>query len=155
MAVPQTPPRKTPSATPRPTVTIAAVPKVLTPHEKRAEGVTGWAQLGAAMMYQVPALRPDAAVIAHYGPAFAEEAANVADEDQRAAALLDKIAGMGPYAALVSILMQAGMQIAVNHGWMRAGAMGTLPPDQFVDAVTATPEEEDHDNSVTPGSKTT
>jgi hypothetical protein len=116
-------------------VVIAPTPPQ-TPHEKRAEGLSGWAQLGAAILFQVPALRPDAAVVAHYGPAFAEEAANLADEDERAAALLDKISGMGPYAALVSILAQAGMQVAVNHGFMRPGFMGTLPPEEFVTVVT-------------------
>lgn len=141
---PQTPPKKTPTtpAAPLRGVKPAPIPPKQTPHEHRRDGLTGWLQLGSGLLYQVPPLRNDALVIAHFGPSFAEEAANLADDDERAARLLDKIADMGPYAALVMIALSAGMQIAANHGFVKPGVLGTMAPDDFANAVMG----EDDDN---------
>lgn len=149
MAAPATPPRKT-AGTPLRTVVDPPpkpAPKVetKTPRQRRQEGLTELFQFGAALAMPFPAFRPDAAVIVQYGPALAEEAAAIADEDSRAAALLDRITTMGPYGKLLGITVQMGLQIAANHGLIKPGFMGTLPPRDFVTAVigeeVASPDE--------------
>lgn len=145
---PQAPPKKTPgpstNGAPLRGVKPAPVPAKLTPHEHRRDGLTGWLQLGSSLLYQASPFRNDALVIAHFGPPFAEEAANLADDDERVARLLDKIADMGPYAALVMIAVSAGMQIGANHGLVKPGVLGTMAPDDFAAAVLG---EGDDDSS--------
>lgn len=150
MANPQTVPKKTaPTSTTGPRVVSAPRMPDKTARERREEGLAGWLQLGATLAFNVPRLRPDAAVIAYYGPGMAEEAAAIAEEDARAAALLDKIASMGPYSRLVTLVVAAGMQIAANHGLVKPGVMGTMKPDEFIDAVTRTDEGGDEDDKPT------
>ena len=104
-------------------------------NERRAQGVRGWAQLAAGILYMVPPLRADAAAVVLHTPAIATEAANVADEDERAAALLDRIASVGPYGALITAVAGLAVQLAVNHGLLKPGVMGSHDPDALMSAM--------------------
>jgi len=116
--------------------TPQAKPDSRTPREKRVDGILGYAQVIAGVLFQAPPLRPDAAAIAYYAGPIANEAADIAENDERAARLLDKIAETGPYGALVMALGSLALQVAANHKLVSPGTFGTFPPDEIVKLVT-------------------
>lgn len=139
MPIPTSPPKKAPQS-PLKSVPVSpgANPLKKTPNDakqRRAEGVLGMVQLTAGVLFQVPAFRPDAAALALHGGNLANEAAELAEHDERAAALLDKITTMGPYGGLISAIAAIGFQIAANHNLIRPGMLGTMEPNKLVDHV--------------------
>ncbi len=86
-----------------------------------ATAISGLFQLGAAGIamagraLKMPALMADAAAVAvHQGP-VALALGDMAMDNAAFAAVLDKVAVAGPYAALITALIPMGLQILVNH----------------------------------------
>lgn len=139
-----------PAGTARPTVKVAPKLPDLTPRERREQGVAGILQFIAAPLLLVPRLRPDACVVAYYGEAVGKEVADIADNDPRLARLVDKVASLGPYAGLATLVMAMGFQMAANHGLVQPGIMGSLPPEKFV-ALVLEEEVNSDDESASAG----
>jgi len=103
----------------------------------RAAGVQGLAQLGSALVLMAgkatgnAAYLADAATIANNAPAIADACVQVAKNDARFAAALDKVCSSGPYAALVGVGVSVGIQCLRNH---RPGLAlpGTVHPDELL-----------------------
>jgi hypothetical protein len=100
-----------------------ATPKVTA---EREEAV---AQLG--MFAQVPLIATkqlaDAATIGIHWPKVSHELAVLAETQEPIANIIDPLMKVGPYAALIATLLPMAMQIAVNHGRLKPGSMGTVP----------------------------
>lgn len=75
----------------------------------------------------------DAVVLSSNADPLADAIADAADQDARIAALIDKVASAGPYAALVTVTIGIGLQVARNHG---APIPGTHAPEDIVKAAT-------------------
>jgi|SRR6185312_2988547 len=140
---PAPPPRnqaKKTAATPSKTVT-----KVQTPEEAaaarikyRTEGAVGLGQIGV-FITGIFGWKADAGTIAMYAPQMGTEAAKLAETNEKLGAQMDRMAEMGPYAALLAIGVQFGAQIAVNHGWLKADKFGAgstiMDPEQIIAEV--------------------
>lgn len=107
-------------------------------HAERVQAVQGLVQLGAAgcllVSQRVPnpvPLQADSAVLAGSSEALAEAVANTADQDERFAAMVDRLAVAGPYGALITGTFAIGMQVARNHG---VNLPGTQDPADIVAA---------------------
>lgn len=104
---------------------------------QRAAGVQGFAQLGAGLVLMAGratgnvAYAADAATIAGAAPAIADACVQVAKNDARFAAALDKVCSSGPYAALISVGVSVGMQCMRNHKPALA-LPGTVHPDELL-----------------------
>lgn len=100
--------------------------KKLSVKEARESAVVGLGQLA-----QVPLLATkqyaDAGAVGLYWPAIAHEVAELADTQEAIANLIDPLMKVGPYTALVAAVLPFFMQIAVNHGRVAPGSMGTVP----------------------------
>jgi hypothetical protein len=98
----------------RPTITV------LTDGE-RANGVKGLAQVGAGITLLFAkatgkdAFKADAVTIASSAGEIADACVQTAKADPKFAAALDKVCAAGPYAALISVMVGVGSQIARNH----------------------------------------
>ena len=91
---------------------------------------------------RVPALMADAVAIEQHLPPIAEELGKLADSRPEVAAMLDRLTAAGPYAALLGALVPLGLQLAANHGLLRPGMFGTVPPDALIaQMVPPTPEQ--------------
>lgn len=119
---------RAPSApSPRRTPTTRA-PKV----KDYRSGIEGIGQLAAgALFFVAPA---DAAAVGFHTPPIAAALNDLAQQDPRVAAVLDRILAVGPYGALLAAVMPLVLQILTNHGKVPAGMLGTLEPDQLVGA---------------------
>jgi hypothetical protein len=92
---------------------------------QRANGVKGLAQIGAGITLLLgkatkdraksDAFKADAVTIASAAGAIADACVQTAKADPKFAAALDKVCNVGPYAALVSVMVGVGSQIARNH----------------------------------------
>lgn len=77
-------------------------------------GVQGLIQLACVpLLFSYP---DDAAALVVYGEPLAQAVDDLANEDARFAAVLDRILAAGPYGALIAAAMGLGGQLAVNHG---------------------------------------
>lgn len=103
---------------------------------ERSEGLRGWCQIAEAILIGFRQYA-DAATITTYGPPLSEEIANLAADNDKIAALVDPIVSTGPYGALLAITIPMGAQLAVNHGLLKAGAMGTVPRETLSARVEA------------------
>lgn len=81
-------------------------------------------------------LLADALAIQTHTPAIAKATADLAEQDARVAALLEKLAHVGPYGALIGALAPLIIQIGVNHNAVPAGVVPALAPLGIQDAVT-------------------
>ena len=103
-------------------------------------GVAGLLQIPsfllAALGRKNPAFSLDAATITLHTPNMAEAIHQTALQDDRVAAVLDKVLQVGPYGALLGALMPVALQIATNHGKMPPSPeLGTLSSDQLLGAL--------------------
>lgn len=100
--------------------------KKLSLKEQRQEAVNGLGQLA-----QVPLLATkqyaDAGAVGLYWPNIAKEIAELAESQPAIAGVIDPIMKVGPYTGLVAAMLPFFMQIAVNHGRVAPGSMGTVP----------------------------
>ncbi len=121
--------------------------------KQRAEGVTGWAQLGAMMPLMLAraaeknakdpkdpkvkakadAYKADAVAIANHAGELADACVQVAAVDPKFAAALDRVCGVGPYGALIGVAFSIGSQVVRNHR-PTAKIPGTVHPDELLGA---------------------
>lgn len=127
-------PRKSAAARP-------ATPK-RTAYQNHRDGVAGILQLIAAPLaiagQKNPVALADAAAITLHTPAVADGLAQVAEQDSRVAAILDRITQVGPYAAVIAPLVALGAQLAVNHSLIprELGAqLGAHAPEAVIEHV--------------------
>jgi len=88
---------------------------------QRAEGVKGLAQVGAGLVLMAgkatgnTAFTADAVTIASAAEQIADACVQTAKADPKFAAALDKVCSAGPYAALITVMVGVGSQVARNH----------------------------------------
>lgn len=106
-----------------------------------AGAVAGLFQIGAfvtgmaAQKKQSVALAADAATLVVYGSKVGEGAAKVAESDPRIAALLERIATVGPYAALLTPLVSMAAQMVSNHGMLPDEARAAMQVESAKDII--------------------
>lgn len=89
--------------------------------------------VGFALLPIAPA---DACTIGIYAEPIAEATQELAFNDERIAAILDKLLEVGPYGKALGILMPMVLQFMANHNtYIKPGQLGTLTMDQLVTAV--------------------
>lgn len=96
----------------------------------REAGMNGLAQMvmGAC---SIVGWYADAATINQFFPPVSHELAKIADNNETISKPIDTLIAVGPYGALLGVLLPFGMQVAANHGWIdasRLGAQGVMPP---------------------------
>lgn len=105
-------------------------------------GIAGILQLPSAALAMAgrfnPALMYDAATLAIHTPSIAEAVNDLAQNEPRVAAVLDKILQVGPYGAIIGVMVTIGAQIAVNHKKIPAAAaeaMGAVEPEILMQSL--------------------
>ena len=94
-----------------------------------------------------PVLPEDIAAVHLHARPIAKTVADVADEDERFAAVFDRITDMGPYGALFAAVTPLIVQIYVNHKKeirndpALAMRMGAVPPDVLMQMVMKEQQE--------------
>lgn len=140
ITVPAAPARKRTPNSPAPTGnTITPTVTPLTPKgQERSEGLRGWAQI-VSIGCLAKGWYADAGAIGIHGPTFCDEVARLGENDERIGKGLDWLAMSGPYAALMAVSMNFGLQLLVNHGRMNApaGMDGVLPKEALEARVKA------------------
>jgi hypothetical protein len=110
--------------------------KKKTIQEERQEALDGFGQIA-----QVPLLMTkqfaDVGALSLHWPNVAKEIAALADSQEVIARVIDPLIKVGPYTGLVAAILPFAMQIAVNHGRVAAGAMGTVPGNALAAQVEA------------------
>jgi hypothetical protein len=88
-----------------------------------------------------PVLPEDVAAVHYHARPIAKSLADAAAEDERFAAVFDRLAELGPYGAIIESVTALVMQIAVNHNKavrndpQLALQMGAVPPDVLLQTV--------------------
>lgn len=110
--------------------------KKKTVQEERLDAINGLGQIA-----QVPLLATkqfaDVGALSVHWPNVAKELAELADSQEVIARVIDPLIKVGPYTGLVAAILPFFMQIAVNHGRVAAGAMGTVPGNALAAQVEA------------------
>ena len=142
------PPRSVREASPKPS---KPAPQPATPEVQaaRKQNATETAQmLGSVLVVagkgtNSTALRADGYILVNGAEALGEAAAEVAKYDPTIARLLDKSAGgkVTAWLGLFGVAMSLGAQIATNHGLVQPGMMGSVAPQDIVDAFEKPAEE--------------
>lgn len=128
-AAAKAPPRK---STARSSTSKAAATPDPSIKDKREAGLNGLAQLaqGVCLLTRQYA---DAAAIGRHCPPISSELATLAGQYEVIAGPVDFLIQVGPFAGLIAALVPFGMQIAANHRWIDASAMGAggsvVPPE--------------------------
>lgn len=139
---PAAPPRKTPQAPPQrsrsakrtaPAGKSRPVAAASGRKEAYKEGLNGILQLSAGVA--LPFVPADSAAILAHGDNVSEALADLGTTDERIGALLDKIVQVGPYGAVIAAIAPMIAQIAVNHGALPAGILGTVHPVELVAGI--------------------
>jgi hypothetical protein len=108
----------------------------------RAEGVQGWAQIGAGIAMMLgkatknEAYQADAITIASNAGQFADAAVQIAHADAAFAARLDRVCAVGPYGALIAVGVGVVSQCVRNHR-PAAAIPGTVHPSELLAAEAA------------------
>lgn len=108
--------------------------------EQRSDGVKGLVQLGAGLCLLMDSRtsesdiswRADAVTLATSAEAIASAVIETAKHNSSFAAAVDKVTSAGPYAALVSVTLGLGAQIARNHGVRLGEALGAKAPEDVL-----------------------
>jgi hypothetical protein len=73
----------------------------------------------------------DAGAVGKHAEPITAEIVKLAETDEKIASVVDKLANVGPYGALLTVLVPLVTQILVNHGRIQAGPamaqMGVVP----------------------------
>lgn len=93
------------------------------PVDQHGEPIPGW----------IPSFTVDAATITLFTPDLAEAGHELAMQDPRVAAVLDRVLQAGPWTAILAVGAQLAVQIAVNHRMLPAG-MG-LSAGDIIDRI--------------------
>lgn len=131
------PKRRTPGKSA--TATRSSRPRTTTGPDYRPS-VAGLLQLPAFGLGMAARFNPvfalDAAALALHTPNIADAVHDLAVNDGRVAAILERITQVGPYGALLTALMPLALQLMANHGLAKPNdAMGILSPEQLVAAL--------------------
>jgi hypothetical protein len=104
--------------------------------EQRKDALDGLGQLA-----QVPLLATkqfaDAGAVGVHWPNISKELSELAESQPAIASVIDPLIKVGPYTGLVAAILPFFMQIAVNHGRVTAGAMGTVPANALAAQIEA------------------
>lgn len=140
------PKRGRPPKSDKPRVSAAPAKPAAAPAEsdrQRADGVRGFAQVGAGIALMMDARTPpqniawraDAVTLANAAEPLANACAEVARSNAAFAAVLDKVTAAGPYSALVAVGVQVAGQLALNHGVAVGRMFGAVEPAKLVASV--------------------
>lgn len=124
------------SKTPRTRTAKPTAPSATDQTAARAQGLQGWGQIGQAILIGLHQYS-DAGAIGLYFDPLAGEIAKLATADERIAKIVDPIIQTGPYSALIAAALPLAMQLAVNHGRMKPGALGTVPRETLSARIEA------------------
>lgn len=91
---------------------------------------------------RAPALLADAAAMEMHLPPIAGALGELAQTRPEVAAMLDRLMVAGPYTALVSATLPLGLQLAANHGLVKPGVFGTVPPEQLIGEIAPPSEQQ-------------
>lgn len=124
MPIATTPPPITASAPKPPTARQTKTAKA------RTEAVNGiWQLAGFGCMFT--GNLADAGAISKHSPAITTELVNLAENDEKVANVIDKLANIGPYGAIMTAMIPMALQILVNHDRFKASPataqMGVVP----------------------------
>jgi hypothetical protein len=128
------PPLKSSSAKPKATTQSVRA--------QREEAINGLGQLAQAPLLATKQYA-DAGTIGLHWPNIAKELATLADSQSAIANIVDPLIKVGPYTGLVMAILPFFTQIAVNHGRIPAGAMGTMPGNSIAAQVEASLAEQE------------
>lgn len=109
------------------TGTTAVQRKATATTGKRTEALAGLGPLIQAPLLLTKKYADAGAVAAHWDN-VGSELAKLADTVPAIAKIIDPLLQAGPYAGLIAAVLPLAMQLGVNHGFGKAGAMGTVPP---------------------------
>lgn len=126
MPVTSAPPPPPKTRAPKTAAPVTAATKTA----ERTEGLIGWGEIGQAVLIGFRHYA-DAGTVGIYFPKFAEETAKLATENEAVAKFVDPLIMAGPYSAILAAALPMALQLAVNHGYMKPGAMGTVAPDMI------------------------
>ncbi len=82
-----------------------------------------------------PAFRADTATLVVMGPALAQVSGDLAQDEARWASVLDRMSTGAKWSPPLVVAVGFIAQLAVNHGLLPAGLMGTRTPEQMQDAA--------------------
>lgn len=91
-----------------------------------------------------PAVAADAATLAQSGPALADAVGQLAAEEARVAAALDRLMAVGPYGEVGTVLLTIAAQLAYNHGALppaMGAGMGLQDPATLAAGVRRSAEQ--------------
>jgi hypothetical protein len=115
------------------------------PEVSPADAIRGLMQMPAAALIitgqrtESVALVADGATVLIHGPAVAQAIEEIARNDPRVMALLEKLLAFGPYGVLIAALMPMVAQFVRNHEAGPAPILegfGAVPPDQIISAAS-------------------
>lgn len=148
-APPQAPPKRTTTAGAQKTAMTEKQSQELAARQEeeknkriafRASGINGIGQI-AQFAAQMTGQLHDAGAISMHVPNVAHEAAVVAEDNEKFGKSLDRLAELGPYAALFAAALPLACQLAVNHRLLKAENMapgsGVISPEQLTAEVRA------------------
>lgn len=105
------------------------------------DGIRGILQIPAAglilagqRMDSIP-LIADGATILYHGPALAQATIQIAENDPRIMALIEKLVQFGPYGMFVTVVFSMAIQGGRNHEVAAPGLLesfGAMPPEQII-----------------------
>jgi hypothetical protein len=92
----------------------------------------------AGQRAQSVALTADGATILVHGPGVAKAIAEIAENDPRVMALLEKVLAFGPYGVLLAALFPMVAQFGANHGGPLPllEGFGAVAPEQIISAAS-------------------
>lgn len=89
-----------------------------------------------------PELLADAAALEAHLPPIADALGKLAADRPEIAAMLDRLMSAGPYTALMSATVPLALQLGANHGLLKGGMFGTVPPEALImELPQPTPEQ--------------
>jgi hypothetical protein len=109
--------------------------------KQRREGVGGLVQVAAGLCLVADqrtegvAFAADALTLANSSEQLATACVATAQASPQFARVLDKVTAAGPYAALLTVALSVGGQIARNHGVILGEALGAVPPEQLLASI--------------------
>ena len=114
----------------------AAPKKSTSVKQDRKEALEGFGQLAQVPLIATKQYADVGAFSVHW-PNVAREVAELAESQPVIANVIDPLIKIGPYTGLVAAILPFVMQIAVNHGRVAAGALGTVPANSLAAQVEA------------------
>lgn len=118
--VPTPPPQKRQPRTPKPPKeTPELAERRLASRQESLEGLFKLAATGCLLAGQTA----DAGACFKHGPPISHEVAELAEDNEQVAKLVDWLTHVGPYAGVIAAVLPFGLQIWVNHNPSMAGPL--------------------------------